>query len=195
MMMVFFVIAIVLIWGISVRRRLAGMNENINQAMNQIGVQLSSRFDALTAWINLLKGYDEQESENLMEIVTSKRNKITAASSPEEVQKQERTICDARNRILAVSASHPEIKTNENHVKCMNALEKYEKMACTNRLIYNDHVTRLNRELHMFPTFLLAGIFGFHERAYIEAVEGADLRGIKNIITNEKYPVRTGLDR
>ena len=44
------IIVVVLIsWIISVQRRLVAMDENINNAMSQIGVQLSSRFDALTA--------------------------------------------------------------------------------------------------------------------------------------------------
>ena len=44
------VIAVLLLfWVISCQRRLAVMDENINNAMAQIGVQLSSRFDALAA--------------------------------------------------------------------------------------------------------------------------------------------------
>ena len=53
----------------------------------------------------------------------------------------------------------------------MNAIENYGKMMRTSRLIYNDNVTRLNRELRMFPASLLVGIFGFHEREYLEAAE------------------------
>ena len=52
------IIVVVLIsWIISVQRRLVAMDENINNAMSQIGVQLSSRFDALTALLDLSKGY------------------------------------------------------------------------------------------------------------------------------------------
>ena len=44
------IIVVVLIsWIISVQRRLVAMDENINNAMSQIGVQLSSRFDAPTS--------------------------------------------------------------------------------------------------------------------------------------------------
>ena len=57
----------------------------------------------------------------------------------------------------------------------MNALDNYEKMIHTSRLIYNDNVTRLTRELRLFPTSLIAGIFGFHEREYLDAVEESNL--------------------
>ena len=45
-------IATFVIWGIGVQRRLVAMDENVNNAMSQIGVQLSSRFDALTALLD-----------------------------------------------------------------------------------------------------------------------------------------------
>lgn len=52
-----------------------------------------------------------------------------------------------------------------------DAVDSYEKMVCTSRLIYNDSVTRLNRELRMFPVSMIAGIFGFHQREYLETVK------------------------
>ena len=53
----------------------------------------------------------------------------------------------------------------------MNAVDSYEKMVRTSRLIYNDSVTKLNRSLRMFPASLIAGILGFHQRDYLETVE------------------------
>lgn len=43
------VVILLVLWAISTQRKLAVMDENINNAMAQIGVQLSSRFDVLTA--------------------------------------------------------------------------------------------------------------------------------------------------
>ncbi|MGN0166888.1 MAG: LemA family protein [Acetatifactor sp.] len=156
---------------ISVRRKLVGMDENINNAMSQIGVQLSSRFDALTAMLDLTKGYAAHESQSLIDTIKSRRSVITATSTPEDVLKQEGVISEALGRISMVAEQYPELKANENFAKCMNAVDSYEKMVRTSGLIYNESVTRLNRELRMFPTSLLAGIFGFHQREYLETVE------------------------
>ena len=109
-------------WVMSTQRRLVVMDENINNAMSQIGVQLSSRFDALTALLDLAKGY----------------------------------------------------------AKCMDAVDSYEKMVRTSRLIYNDSVTKLNREIRMFPVSLIAGMLGFRQRDYLEAREDkADMPSMK----------------
>ena len=170
------IIAVLVLWSLCVRRRLVGMNENINHAMSQIGVQLSSRFDALTALVDILKGYDVHESQTLMETIRTRSNVITATATPDDVRKQECVISEALNRIAMVTPFYPELKTNEKFAKCMKAIDNYEKMIHTSRLIYNDHVTRLNRELRMFPTSLIAGVYGFHEREYLEATEEADMQ-------------------
>ena len=69
------IIAVILVlWAISVQRKLVVMDENINNAMSQIGVQLSSRFDALTALLDLTKGYAAHESQTLIETIKSRRS-------------------------------------------------------------------------------------------------------------------------
>ena len=173
-------IAIFVIWGIGVQRRLVAMDENVNNAMSQIGVQLSSRFDALTALLDLAKGYAAHESQTLIETIKSRRSIITATSTPDDVLKQEGIISEALGRISMVAERYPELKASESYKKCMDAVDSYEKMVRTSRLIYNDSVTRLNRELRMFPTSLLGRLFGFHQRDYLEAVEEkADMPSMK----------------
>lgn len=165
------IIAILVIWIITVQRRLVAMDENINNAMSQIGVQLSSRFDALSALLDLTKGYAEHESKTLIETIKSRRSVITATSTPKDVLQQEGVISEALGRISMVAEQYPQLKANENYAKCMNAVDSYEKMVRTSRLIYNDSVTKLNREIRMFPVSMIAGLFGFHQREYLEAVE------------------------
>ena len=173
-------IAIFVIWGIGVQRRLVAMDENFNNAMSQIGVQLSSRFDALTALLDLAKGYAAHESQTLIETIKSRRSVITATSTPDDVLKQEGIISEALSRISMVAERYPELKASESYKKCMDAVDSYETMVRTSRLTYHDSVTRLNRELRMFPTSLLGGMFGFRQRDYLEAVEEkADMPSMK----------------
>ncbi|NLT15283.1 MAG: LemA family protein, partial [Clostridiales bacterium] len=86
------VIVILAIWISSVRRKLAVMEETADNNMNQIGVQLSSRFDALLALLELTKGYFEIESAALIEGIKSRRSFINAQSTPDAVLKQESVI-------------------------------------------------------------------------------------------------------
>ena len=158
-------------WVMSTQRRLVVMDENINNAMSQIGVQLSSRFDALTALLDLAKGYAAHESQTLIETIKSRRSVITAKSTPQDVLQQEGVISEALGRISMVAERYPELKADKGYAKCMDAVDSYEKMVRTSRLIYNDSVTKLNREIRMFPVSLIAGMLGYRQRDYLEARE------------------------
>ena len=167
-------------WVMSTQRRLVVMDENINNAMSQIGVQLSSRFDALTALLDLAKGYATHESQTLIETIKSRRSVITAKSTPQDVLQQEGVISEALGRISMVAERYPELKADKGYAKCMDAVDSYEKMVRTSRLIYNDSVTKLNREIRMFPVSLIAGMLGFRQRDYLEAREDkADMPSMK----------------
>lgn len=173
-------IVLLVMWAVSCRRRLAIMDENVSSAMAQIGVQLSARFDALTALLELTKEYAAQESQTLIETIRSRRCVISAASTPDEVLKQEDIISQALARIASITERCPELKADENYAKCMNAVDGYEKLARTSRLLYNDSVTKLNREVRMFPASLAARAFGLKQRDYLEAAEDrADVPGIR----------------
>lgn len=118
------------------------MDENINNAMGQIGVQLSSRWDALTALLDLTKGYADHEYKTISDTIKM-RTSINSNSSAAEVNKQENMLTEAMGKIMAVAESYPELKANENYIKTMDSVNEYEKMVRQSRLIYNDALPSL----------------------------------------------------
>lgn len=150
------ILLLLVLWIISVQRKFAVMDGNIQNAMNQIGVQISSRFDALFAVLDLMKGY-----------AAARRSVITARSAPEEVSEQEQVIEETVKSIRLAAEHNPLLCADKNYTKCMDAVECYGRMVYTSRLIYNDSVTKLNSALGMFPTNVIAGILGFHKREYL----------------------------
>lgn len=160
-------ILIIVIWFISSQRKLAVMDENINNAMSQIGVQMSSRWDALTALLDLTKGYAEHEYKTLSETIKARRS-ITADSTAKDVAVQENVLTEALGKIMAVAESYPDLKANQNYIKTMDSVNDYENKVRQSRLIYNDSVTKLNRQIRMFPTSIIAGMLGFSKRDYLE---------------------------
>lgn len=162
------IIVLIALWAISTQRKLVVLDENISNAMSQIGVQLSSRFDALTALLDLTKSYAKHESETLIKTIKSRRIVITAKSTPDDVLRQEGIISEALCRIAMVSEHYPELKGNETYITTMDAVQTFENMVRTSRLIYNDSVTKLNREIRMFPSAIIAAVLGFRQRDYLE---------------------------
>jgi LemA protein len=161
------VLALIMLWVISLYRKLVVLDENTNNAMSQIGIQLSSRFDALTALLDFTKGYAGHESESLLETIRSKRNLITVKSTPDDVLRQEGVIYETLDIIAMFTEQYPELKTNQNYIKTLDAVQTFGNMMRTSRLIYNDSVSKLNRKIRMFPISMIAGILGFQQRDYL----------------------------
>ncbi len=164
------IIVLLVFWVISVQRTFVVLDENINNAMSQIGVQLSSRWDALISLLDLTKGYAEHEYKTMTDTIKARRQ-ITRDSSPEDVKQQENFLVEALGKIMAVVESYPDLKADQTYIKTMDSVNQYENMVRTSRLIYNDNVTKLNRAVRMFPASLIAGMLGFAQRTYIEAVD------------------------
>lgn len=167
------IVVLLFFWIISVQRTFVVLDENINNAMSQIGVQLSSRWDALTSLLDLTKGYASHEYTTLTETIKYRRS-ITKDSIPDDINRQENIIADAMSKIMAVAENYPDLKADKTFAKTMDAVNQYENMVRTSRLIYNDSVTKLNRAIRMFPVSLIAGMLGFSKRAYLEANEGKE---------------------
>lgn len=162
------VVVLIVFWFIAKQRMLVALDENISNAMAQIGVQLSSRWDALTSLLDLTKGYAEHEYKTISDTIKM-RTSITSASTPEEVTSQENVITQAMGKIMAVAESYPDLKANQNYLSLMDSVNNYETMVRQSRLIYNDSVTKLNRTIRMFPISIVANMMGFTAHNYLEA--------------------------
>ncbi len=176
LIMIILVTVPIVLWTIFMQRKLVVLDEHINNAMTQIGVQLSSRFDALLALLNLIKDYSRHESEMLIEMINSTRNLITAKSTLEDVLHQEEIISKALGEITMVTKQYPELKTNQTYIKTMDALQTFENMVRTSLMIYNNSVTKLNREIRMFPVCMIAVILGFRQRDYLDKHTAGEAR-------------------
>ena len=96
------------------------------------------------------------------------RRSVVGTTSAGEVQAQENIITEALGKIMAVAENYPDLKANENYMKLMDSTNSYEDMVRKSRLIYNDSVTKLNREIRMFPTSIAASLLRINMRDYLE---------------------------
>lgn len=160
------VVALLVLWVISVQRKLVGKEELCKNALSQIGVQQASRWDALTALVELVKSYNEHEYKTLRDVIAMRKN-ITSNSTSAEANEQEARLTDAMRQFNLVVEQYPDIKANENYGKAMDSVNTYENQVRMSRMVYNDSVTAFNRIVRMFPDSIIAGMLGFSTREYL----------------------------
>lgn len=157
------------VWVGMVRRRLRELDDNINTAMNQIGVQLSSRFRALEVLLNLIRNH------GLSAQLVLPPPAINEFSTPAQVLEQEQRLAQAMSYVTAVAESHPAIKADKTYQRCIEAANCYSRMVYTSSLIYNDSVTRFNSTLEQKRFAPLAGLLGFAPREYLQLAPDAPM--------------------
>lgn len=162
------VIVVLAAWFVAAQRNLVKFDELCGNAMSQIGVQLSSRWDAVTALVQLTKGYSEHEFNTLNE-TTKQRVSIGTKSTAAEAQAQDDILTQAVSRIMAVAENYPELKANEVYQSTMASLNTYENNVRTSRMVYNDSVTKYNRYCRQIPASFIASLLGFVTRDYLAA--------------------------
>ncbi len=166
---IFIVIAVVVIlvlWVISAQRKLVGAEELTKNAMSQIGVQQSSRWDALTALVELVKSYNEHEYGTLKDVIAARQG-IDHNSTAEQAQVQEDAFNAALKQLNVVVERYPELKADSMYQKTMDSVNTYENQVRVSRMTYNDTVTRYNRLTRQIPDSIVAALFHFTEKQYL----------------------------
>ncbi|MBR6883213.1 MAG: LemA family protein [Bacteroidales bacterium] len=161
------IVALLVLWGISVQNKLVQSDELCNNALKQINVQQVSRYDALQALVKLTREYASYESETLQKIIAQR--KITASPNPtvEEINANEEALKAVSAKLIAIAEQYPDLKANQTYQQTMADIKQYEENVRLARMTFNDTVTRYNNQVRMFPGSVVAGILGFPKREYL----------------------------
>ena len=173
------IIALLVLWVISVQRKLVNQDELCKNAMSTIGVQQESRWDALTGMVELIKSYNEHEYNTLRDVIAQRRT-IDGNSTAEEADAQEALMGQVAAGLNVVVEKYPELKANENYAKAMDAVDKYTNMVRTSKMVFNDTATKYNKLIRQIPDSIVASLFGFKVRDYLKIEDKkADMPSLK----------------
>ena len=161
------IVALLVLWGISVQNKLVQSDELCKNALKQINVQQVSCYDALQALVKLTREYASYESETLQKIIAQR--KITASPNPtvEEINANEEALKAVSAKLIAIAEQYPDLKANQTYQQTMADIKQYEENVRLARMTFNDTVTRYNNQVRMFPGSVVAGILGFPKREYL----------------------------
>lgn len=160
----------VVFWGISVYNRLVSAREFVRNSMGNIAAQVESRWDAVKSLIDAAKSYASHEAETLTEM-TAMRANVDRTSDPSTVEKDDALFQQAMNRINVVAENYPDLKADRVYSQAMQGVDRYENNVRQARMIYNDTVTKFNREIQQFPSSIVAGMFGFSQEEYFQSTD------------------------
>ncbi|MBR1871711.1 MAG: LemA family protein [Bacteroidales bacterium] len=163
------IIVVLVLWVVSVQRKLVQLDEFCNNALKQINVQQMSRYDALVTMINTAREFGiDIESKTIIDAIEARRPVQSANPTPEQINANEQMLSQARLNFNAVVEKYPELKSQELYIKAQDTYATNEDMVRLSRMTFNDTVTKFNTQVRMFPGSLVAGPLGFTAKQYLE---------------------------
>lgn len=162
--------AVVVVMVIGVYNGLVTLNVKIKEAWSQIDVQLKRRADLIPNIVETVKGYAAHEKE-VFENVTAARSALLAAKGPKEAADADKMMGSALGRLFAVAEAYPELKAQEGFINLQKELSDTEDKVAYSRQFYNSVVRQFNEKIVVFPSSIIAGMFGFKQQEFFEAEE------------------------
>lgn len=164
------IVVLILLYFVSTYNSLVGLRNKVKDQWSQIDVVLKNRNDLIPNIVETVKGYAKHEKETLNEVIEA-RSKMASANTPEEEMKASGEVTKALGKLFALAESYPELKANENFMDLQNKLNEVEEKIRYARQFYNDSVLTYKNKLEMFPSNIVANMFGFKPEAFFEATE------------------------
>jgi LemA protein len=153
------VFAIIIIALVVIYNSLISTEKRVENSWAQIDVQLKRRADLIPNLINTVKGYAKFEKKVLTE-VTKARTAMVNAKGPKDAAKADDKLSSALKSIFAVAESYPSLKASKNFIQLQEELTSTENKISFARQFYNDMVMKWNTLIEVFPSNIVAGLFG-----------------------------------
>jgi LemA protein len=156
--------------------------QNVRGKWANVESQLQRRADLIMNLIETAKMAGVQEQEVFGRIAEARSKLLNATQSQpqgstgDKTPEQKQAVIDANNsfggtigRLLVLTESYPQLRSNENFLKAQDELVGTENRIATARTDYNTAVQDYNTTRGSFPTVIGAKVYGFKEEPYFKA--------------------------
>lgn len=170
-MILYIIIGIVLLLAIYLLvtyNSLVKTNNIVKEAFSTMDIYLKKRWDLIPNLVEVVKGYAKHEKETFNEITTLRTNSYDSMSMNKKINVNEQ-LTQGISKIMAISENYPELKSSENFLQLSRDLTQVEDEIANSRKYYNGSVRILNTKIQMFPSNIVAGMFGFKQANMFEA--------------------------
>lgn len=161
------VLLLLCLWAAFVFNRLVTHRNRMREGWSGVEVQLKRRHDLIPRLVEVVSAYGHHEITTL-EGVMEKRAGALAAKGAGEAAAAERGLGEGVGSLIAVAEAYPDLKADEVFRELMAELVATEDELQYARRYYNGAVRELNNAACVFPSNLVAGLFGFKEAEFFQ---------------------------
>ena len=164
------IVAVLLIYAISLYNHLVNVKHAVAKAWANIDVLLKQRHDELPKLVEVCKQYKQFEQSTLQKVIEA-RAQVQAARERQDIPalgQAEGMLRMGLGNIFAVAEAYPELKANENFMQLQTRITSLENGIADRRELYNESVNINNVQIEVFPASIIAKLFNFGEKPLLE---------------------------
>lgn len=164
---------LVLIWIAVMYNGLVRLRNTCDESWSDIDTELKRRYNLIPNLVETVKGYAAHEKETLDRVIQARNQAMASTGSPEQQAQDENVLIGGLRQLFALSESYPDLKANQNFLQLQEELANTEDRIQRARRFYNGNVRDLNTRVEVFPSNVIAGMFGFSKREFFEIEDKA----------------------
>ena len=172
------VVALLVVYLITCYNSFVKLNNKIKEAYATMDVYLKKRYDLIPNLVETVKGYAKHEQGTLEKVIQARNMAMNAGSVDERVE-GENILSGTLKSLFALSESYPDLKANENFVSLQSDLNRMEEEIASSRKYYNAIVNTFNTKTEVFPSNLIANMFGFSVKPLFEVENENERQNVK----------------
>lgn len=176
------VIVVIGLWVLGSYNSIVALDQAVKTKWADTEGQYQRRMDLIPNLVQTVKGAANFEQKTLAQVVEARAHATQIVVNPDKLdavslqkfQEAQGAVGSALSRLLAVSENYPQLRATENFRDLQSQIEGTENRITVARKDFNDAVKAYNTRTAQFPGNSIAGIFGFEQKAYFTADQGAE---------------------
>lgn len=161
------VVVLLALWLVGQYNNLVRMRNNRENAFANIDVQLRQRYDLIPQLVATVKGYATHEKE-LLQRVTEARTAAMGATNINDKIAADNQLTGALAGLKVQLEAYPDLKANQNFMQLQTEIADIENKLAATRRFFNSATRELNNAVQVFPSNIIAQMFGFHKEVMFE---------------------------
>ncbi len=152
---------------------LVALRNHIRDAWANIDTELKRRHELIPNLVATVRGYAAHEKAIFERIATLRSGCVAALDQSQPTASQENELAQAVKQMLALVENYPKLKADKHFLALQQQLTQTEDRIQSARRFFNGNVRDYRNKCETFPSNLVAGLFGFETRDYLQ-VTSAD---------------------
>lgn len=169
-------ILVLAVYIVSTYNQLVTFKTRIRASIQEIGNQLKRQSDLIPNLVASVKGYMKHEKEIFSELTAARKaiGSATQSNDPNQIVAASERMQKALSPIMAIFESTPKLQAAEPTAKLMEELRDTADRVMYSRRTLIDLTADYNARILVFPSNLVAGIFGFQAEVGLKTSDSGE---------------------